>query len=371
MGKEQISSGQLFVLIFLFEMGTSIVLPIGFSNQKDLWISISIASIGGILLFLLYHYLFLEYPELPLSRYARKILGRELGWIVSILYGTFFIYNGSRDLREGGELLVNTVYNQTPLLVIETMLLIVVIYALHKGIEVLARMAELYFVVLLFLGGLGIIIVLFANIIHLENLEPILENGWKPVIKTAFPNISMFPFGELICFTTIFPFLKKKQTEKKVGIAAIMFSTLTLIFIHTLEISVLGENVYRDSPFPLLRMIQKASIGDFIERLDIFAIIILIIGDFYKISLYCLSAITIVSDVFNIPDNRKVIWPIASLILFSSITEASTLAEHFEEGDIVIRIFLPLLSVGIPGLMVTIHLFRKRLFLSKTDGENS
>src|SRR4051812_1291957 len=178
MEMEKISSWQLFILIFLFEMGTALVLPIGFSSQKDVWLSILIASVGGIILFLLYDYLFREYPNLLLSGYTRKILGRNLGWIVSLLYAILFIYTASRDLRETGDLLVSSVYNQTPLMVIETMLIMVIIYALYKGIEVLARTAEIFFVVLLFLGLIGIISVISTGIVNLGNFQPILENGW-------------------------------------------------------------------------------------------------------------------------------------------------------------------------------------------------
>lgn len=260
---EKISSRQLFILIFLFEMGTALVLPIGFSSQKDVWLSILIASVGGILLFLLYDYLFREYPNLLLSRYARKILGRNLGWIVSLLYAILFIYIASRDLRETGDLLVSSVYNQTPLMVIETMLIIVIIYALYKGIEVLARTAEIFFLVLLFLGLIGIISVILSGIVNLGNFQPILENGWKPVLRSAYPNILIFPFGEIFCFSTIFPNLNKTQSGRKVGITALAFSILILTLIHALEISVLGENKYSTTPFPLLMLYKKPTLGKF------------------------------------------------------------------------------------------------------------
>jgi len=149
MEKEKISMGQLFSLIFLFEMGTALVIPVGFVSQKDVWLSVILASFGGMILFLLYHYLSLQYPGLPLSGYAQKILGKPIGWIVSFLYILFFIYNGSRDLREAGDLLTTSFYHKTPLLVIVALLILVIIYALSMGIEVLARTAELYFLIII------------------------------------------------------------------------------------------------------------------------------------------------------------------------------------------------------------------------------
>nr|WP_251027094.1 GerAB/ArcD/ProY family transporter [Bacillus sp. ISL-46] len=149
---EKISNGQLFTFIFLFEMGTAIVVPVGLVSQKTVWLSIILASLGGMLLYLLYHYLSLEFPDLVLSGYAQKILGKYIGGFVSFIYIIFFIYLCSRDLRETSSLLISSVYSETPLLVIASLLIIVVIYALNKGIEVLARTAELYFFVIIFFG---------------------------------------------------------------------------------------------------------------------------------------------------------------------------------------------------------------------------
>lgn len=79
MERESISPGQLFALIFLFEMGTALVVPIGLKVSKDAWLSIFAALFGGII-FLLYDYLHRQYTQLPLSGHARNILGPYMGW---------------------------------------------------------------------------------------------------------------------------------------------------------------------------------------------------------------------------------------------------------------------------------------------------
>ncbi|WP_375540594.1 GerAB/ArcD/ProY family transporter [Peribacillus simplex] len=42
-----------------------------------------------------------------------------------------------------------------------------------------------------------------------ENLLPVLEEGWKPVFTTAFPLTFTFPFGEMIVFTVLMPYLNR------------------------------------------------------------------------------------------------------------------------------------------------------------------
>ncbi|MFY0045890.1 GerAB/ArcD/ProY family transporter, partial [Acinetobacter baumannii] len=85
------------------------------------------------------------------------------------------------------------------------LMIVAVVYVLHKGIEVFARTGEIYLMVLIGLGVAGNLFVLFSGLIDLKNLHPLLAKGWGPVVKDAYPNIFMFPFGEMICFTTMLP----------------------------------------------------------------------------------------------------------------------------------------------------------------------
>ncbi|WP_051633545.1 GerAB/ArcD/ProY family transporter [Bacillus sp. UNC41MFS5] len=305
MEKEKISNGQLFTIIFLFEMGTAIVLPVGLVSHRAVWLSIILASIGGILLYLLYHYLSSEYPDLSLSGYAQKILGKYIGWFVSFIYIIFFIYFCSRDLRETGDLLTSSVYSETPFLVIVTLLIIVVIYALNKGIEVLARTAEIYFLVLIIFGFFVYLFIIVSGIVKVENLVPLLEEGWKPIIENAYPAILMFPFGEMICFASIFPNLNNLKSGRKTGISALTLSTIVLAFTHAIEISVLGESRYGRSAFPLLLTIQKIELGDFLQRLDMLAVLALIVCVFFKISIYCTAIVIMVSDIFKVQNKKN------------------------------------------------------------------
>lgn len=367
MEKERISSGQLFALIFLFEMGTALVVPIGLTAQEGVWISILLALIGGILLFLVYDYIFRQYPDLPLSGYTRKILGKYIGWPLSFLYVPFFIYIAARDLREAGELLVSTTYDRTPLIAILALMIIANVYVLHKGIEVMARMAEIYLMIMIALGALGNTLVLFSGIIEVKNLFPLLAEGWKPVVKAAYPNIFMFPFGEIICFTTIFPHLNKLQSGRKTGLIALMFSAIILSLTHVVQISVLGADRYGRATFPLLSTISKVNIADFLQRFDPIALLTLIIGDFFKISVYCYAAMIVASDLFKVQNKQRLALPIGITVLFISVMIASNFSEQNEEGKLVIQFLLPLFSAVIPVLLLVVHLIRKRFGLYRSN----
>lgn len=47
---------------------------------------------------------------------------------------------------------------------------------------------------------------------------PMLNVMKEDVLDAAYPNILIFPFGEMVCFTTILPNLNKPQLGKKTGV---------------------------------------------------------------------------------------------------------------------------------------------------------
>lgn len=64
--KARISPGQLFSLLVLFDMGTSIIRVLAMKAEKDAWLAILLGVGGGLAIFYVYASLFLLYPGLPL-----------------------------------------------------------------------------------------------------------------------------------------------------------------------------------------------------------------------------------------------------------------------------------------------------------------
>ncbi|MGM0879360.1 MAG: GerAB/ArcD/ProY family transporter, partial [Bacillota bacterium] len=118
MEKAKISVIQLFVIMFLFELGSALVVSYGVTAKKDAWLAILLGMCGGIVLFFIYYFLFRQYPNLPLTGYARKIFGKYLGWVIGLLYVVYFLYEAARNLRDFGDLLLTSTMPKTPLLAI-------------------------------------------------------------------------------------------------------------------------------------------------------------------------------------------------------------------------------------------------------------
>ncbi|WP_245625139.1 GerAB/ArcD/ProY family transporter [Paenibacillus stellifer] len=310
MNKERLTSNQLFAMMVLFELGTALVVPIGLESKRTIWLSILMAVPGGVLFYLIYVYLSRQFPGKILSGITVNILGKWIAWPVNLLYIAQFLYNGSRNLREAASLLTAASYDRTPIIFTSAFMIIAVIYILNQGTTVLGRTAEIYFVIMILMGVSCNFVVIVSGLPDMSNLFPLHLRDWKTAVISAYPNVWVFPFLETVVFTTIIPHLNKSGRAGKTGMIAMILSGILLTITHAIEISVLGEDIYSRATFPLFTTIALVNLADFIQRLDAFVFLTLIIGVFFKLTIYCYAVSAIATDLFKIQDSRKAVLPV-------------------------------------------------------------
>ncbi len=363
MEKAKINPFQLFVLIVLFELGSAIVLAIGIDAKQGAWISILLGLAAGLVAFFIYYRLYKQFPDLPLTGYLQKVLGRYIGTVVGFLYVIYFLYIAARVLRDFGDLLVSSTLPETPLFVVNLLMICAIVYVLYLGVEVLARSGEFFLMILLIIGTIANLLIVFAGIIDLNNLLPITGEGWSVILSTTFPAVFTFPFGEVVVFTMLLPYLNQQKVVFKVGASALLFSGLLLAFTTSMNIAVLGPDIASRSIFPLLTAVGKIRVADFLERLDALVVVTLIVGMFFKIAIFTYAGIVGLTFLFRLDTYQKLVLPIGLIVLFSSISMAKNFPEHLEEGLKIVPYFLHLpFQVFIPIALLLILFIRKKFF---------
>lgn len=359
MENSKISSYQLFTLIFTFVLGTTVIFPVGGDAKQASWISILLGMFSGLPLMIIYFYLNKQYPQLLLTEYCKKILGKYIGTVVGIFYILFFLYGAARDLRDAMEIVPLFLYG-TPISAIGVMLMLPILFGLFLGIETISRISEIFFPYIVLNGILMIILVFCSDIVKFENLLPVLNPGWGTIIRTTVNETWMAPFGELICFTMIFAYLNKPNTQLKTGMAGVIYGGMVLVLINILIISVLGIEIKNISIAPLLDMVQKINIGDFFQRVDPLFMVWLIVNDYFKIIIFMYAAVIGGVTILKVSKSRLII-PFGLIVFFTSIFFAGSYTAHMAQSDIVLKSVYPLFSVYIPLLLCILHFIRQKL----------
>lgn len=361
MEKARIDRVQFFILLILFEMGTSLVTTFSISAGKDAWLAILFGSLLGCLFFLMYYQLYQWFPEDSFTGYVKKILGKKLGTAVGYIYAIAALYISSRVLRVFGEVLLSSTYPETPLVIVHALMILVVIYAVNKGIETIARTAELTIMIVFILAIFGFVLIVLSGVMDIDRILPILENGFVPVLKTVVTETMNVPFGEVMIFTIIFPYLNNNRRMRIIGVGAMLLSGIMIAGTMLINILTLGFHVVEDSGFPLLATIQMISVADFLERLDVLFLIVLFIDVFSKLVLFFYFGLIGLTELFGLESHKQISYPIGMIVLFCSLTIATNYSEYaYQSINISARYFSFPLQVIIPLILLTIAFFKKR-----------
>ncbi|RKO62431.1 GerAB/ArcD/ProY family transporter [Caldibacillus debilis] len=352
---------QLFLLILLFELGTAIVIPLGTDAGRDAWLAVLLGTLGGVVLFFVYYQLFLFYPDQVFSSYVQSIAGKLAGGIIAYVYILYFLYTTARDLRVFGEFLLSSFYPETPLFIINALMIVVIMYAAKNGIEVIARTGELNVFLLYLIAIFGIVLLFFSNAIDFHQLKPFLENGFFPVLKSAFTEILYMPFGEAVVFAFIFPYLNRRKGGRMIGICALLFSGLSIALTTAVNLCTLGMTAMKNTPFPLLATIKEIEVMEFLQRLDVIFLISLFIGAFFKIAIYFYASVIAIADFFRLDSHRRAVYPIGVVTLIVSMMIASNYPEHIRQGLKWETPYLHLpLQVVVPVLLLLFAFWKNR-----------
>jgi spore germination protein KB len=359
MEKAKISVSQLFILMVLFELGSALLIPLAMKAKQDAWLAILLGMVCSFFLFLVYHKLYSYYPNLLPTEYMQKIMGKVIGKTLAFLYILYFANSAARVLRDFGAMLLTFSYPDTPLFIANALLMLVIIYTVRKGIEVVARSGELLFIFMYILAVIGFILIVCSGLINFTNLQPVLEGGIWPVLKVVFTQTLYFPFGETVVFLMIFPYLNNSKKAKITGLCAIGLSGINLTIIMIINVSVLGVDLTSRSQFPLLSTVQSIQVADFLERLDVFFMIASIIGVFFKICLYFYAVVISTTSLFKNSSPSRLAYPLGLIIIVYSIAIASNIQEFLYEGIKVLPLVFSLpFQVIIPLLLLTIAFLR-------------
>lgn len=341
-------------------MGTAVVTSYGINAKKDVWLAILLGMFVGIVFFFVYYFLFRQYPNLPFTGYTRKMFGKYLGWIIGLLYVLYFLYSAADNIRSFGDLLLSSILPNTPLLAIIILFVLTVSYVLSLGIEVVGRTAEVFIVILILLGISGNFLVLVSGNVDLHNIQPFLENGWTSILTTAFLETSNFPFNQMVVFMMLLPYLNRPRLVKKVWLSALILGGLILCWTASLNIAVLGVEEVKKSTFPLLLTVGKINLFEFIQRVDVIVVFTLLITVFFKASIFFYGTLIGIVDLFKLKNHQQIILPIAFILIFLSMTMASSYSEHIEEGTYVARYITIYFHIIIPLLMLLVTMIRNR-----------
>ncbi|PWK15688.1 GerAB/ArcD/ProY family transporter [Tumebacillus permanentifrigoris] len=185
-----------------------------------------------------------------------------VGRMVVLMYTFFVFFLVCRDLRMVSDFVNIHLLQKTPLVVISILVVLVVVFIARGGVELLARMTELYLPLLFFV--VLILPLLLGKEFELRYYKPIFEHGVGDVLEGGWLAVSYVSEIALLPF-----FLSHKVFRLRTGLYGMGIGVFFLTLLIALNIVTLGPHIASRFMYPNIELIRQIRITDFLDRFDI------------------------------------------------------------------------------------------------------
>ncbi|MBT2737893.1 GerAB/ArcD/ProY family transporter [Bacillus sp. ISL-7] len=348
-----------------FLLGSAIIVGWNFETKQDVWITIMLSVGLGIGIF--YFYILLH----SLGKWGNLIQLLELGfgkWVSKLLgfiYCLYFLYIAGRVLKDFSFFIGEVLFNNIPFGVISFTFLLVVSYSCFLGIEATARSS----LILCIFSGIIILVLIALGFLspyfEISRLTPVFRTSWKQIISSVFPTGLTFPYGELIVFTMLFPYVNDIKTLRKYGWISLCTTGVILLIAGEMILGLLSSETVNLYVFPLVKALELTSVLEFLPHIEVFAVIINLIGGFIKISIYMYGGLMILTQLFpNAKPNRQIMVTTILTFIFA-FTLSKNIIQHLFIGLKVVPLYFHIpFQIIIPFILVIILIIKKYIIKS-------
>ncbi|MDP4127275.1 MAG: endospore germination permease [Bacillota bacterium] len=306
----KISETQLAMLMYITIMSTvTLFVPAVTAKEahQDAWLTGAVPMVMGILSLFLVTRLAQLYPGQTIIQYCEGIFGKIIGKLLAFLYVAFFLVTNIIIIRELAELLAIMFLPGTPIIVLCSVFILSSVYVVIKGPEVMCRMAQ--FLLPLFVGIHLILIPMTMPDWKIERVLPILEGGFRPILRGSI--IPSAWFGEFLLVAMFMPNVNKPQQMFRKGIFAILLIGASLSMAIFTSLVVFGPELSTILTFPSMSLIKYIKIGTIFQRLETYTLVFWIGIMFMKINVFYYVTNEGLAQSLNKNNSKWILWALA------------------------------------------------------------
>lgn len=346
--KIKITNGMFMAIIINLVYAKAIGLTQGSMAREvgsDMWIATILSAIQGLLVMLLVVYVIKKLPDKDIIQHSEQLLGKWFSKFIAVLVFIFFL------LAFGG-IMATFVYHikdfflpESPILIVVLAAVLIGVYGIFFGLEVISRMALLGVFSILCLN----ILILFGSHedFDIRELLPILQSGVLDTIWASRHNNADWAIATMMALMLL-PYVKKKDVWERAGISGIVFGCLFVVIWPILEAGVLTAEVTAQYFVSCMQMARSAHIGVFFHRYEMIMIAFFALSAITQIMITLLCASVALQRIMGLKDYRPVILPTAILLggfgywfVFDHARAIRLLETYWVYVAFVIAVFIP------------------------------
>lgn len=356
----KISGRQLMVLVFLYTVGTTVlVIPAGLAEavKQDAWIgAIAGVLIGGAVLGL-YAALWRLYPGKTFVGICEAAMGKWLGALLSILFMFYSFIGASTVLFYVGNFFKIHFLPYTPFPFTSALFAIVVVIGVRLGLETISRTSELmlpWFLILFV-----VLVLTLAPGMKPDYALPVFESEWKPVFWAGF-SFAGTAFLPIVFLFAVFPSVQHPDKARVGMYVSALFGGLCVVVVTLLCILILGPDITSRSMFPSYALVKKISIGHFLQRIEALLAGMWFITTYFKTTFYFYGWVTSLAEILKLNQYRTITLPCGMIMVVFSLIVYPDVVYMQKWDAVVFPPYILMMGVFLPLLLWTVGSLKKK-----------
>lgn len=327
MKKYTISSVQQIFLVFMFILGNSNVLGVNILAKNDTWLSIILAVLLFLPIVCIYARILKLYPEKSLFDIIEIIFGKIVSKLFIALFTWYSIHLCALVVRNFSEYIKIVAMPETPSLIVMICILLVTMYLARSNIRTLGEWS--------FITGTFVLIMIVLTIVleikdmEFDNILPVFENGYQPILTSSMQIIS-FPFAEIVVILALGGSIARKDSPYKILTLSIIISGVILVCVFLRNIFMLGLPMSEASYFPSFTASRLIEVGDFLSRIEGTISVNLLFAGITKITVCLICSAKGISKLFHINNYQNMVLCTSLLVLALCVNLYKNVMEMFE-----------------------------------------
>lgn len=344
-----------FLLIMTLPiMGHVISLPLMIDVAgRDSWIAVLISLPAAMAFAYAIYRIRLKYPKLYANELLTQILGKWIGRFYIFLFIIYFLFITTLSFATLVDFVQIGFLTDTPRLAIMIWFLIFFVYAALKGIKRIALTAGILTLIGMITGHL--LTIMDTPKKDWGELLPILEYGWNPAIWGSLILISIWVEMLFLLFVPI-----KNIHEKRtflLWLIAILIIALTMNSTTTGVVTIFGLGQADNFEYPAQEIVRIVNLG-FIDRFDIYGMILMTFGNYIRCSLFFRIAYEMSTKSNSAKWKKRMMFSLFLIIVFFSAYYLTK--DHFRiEYAINVYAYM-IIWFPLPFILLFISMFKKK-----------
>jgi spore germination protein len=313
------------------------------------WMVVIVGVIIIIVLAYMFVYIGTAFPNKTIDEYMPLLTGKFISYLVLIIFAVYTLFICGLIARMTSETIKLTMLINTPIWAISTILIIVPFYTMTKNLVSMARICEIFGMIIIIFGITIFITLLFTG--KITNIKPFFNFSDLKFFD------SLLAIGFSLTGLEILPVIPMNSNRKEIS-RNVLFIQLIIGFMYLLIIesciSVMGVDSivqYDETVFATMRRIEVDGL-QFLKRLDGVFLIIWLLSLYCTVLLEGYITVHLFTKLFKCKNQNLIVLIVFILSMIICLTPQSmiitkSILDSIGYIGIVINIALPLLLFSI------------------------